>query len=259
MAEYIRIVTPENVELSYELAGLGSRFLAALIDIGIQIGCSFVVIVGAVGVATGGMTAGLDVTPLGPWGLGVVIILLFLIFWGYYVFFEMKWNGQTPGKRTVGLRVIRDGGHPIDFRAAVIRNLVRYADFFPSLYALGVAFIFFSKQHKRLGDYAAGTVVIKERGQEDTLAPVVIEHAPIILLDETMQLNLGRLTLDDYHALRHFLDRRAELAPGLALDLARRLAAPLLVKLGRNPNTMPADAVTLLDEIARAFEARNRR
>ena len=259
MPSRVRILTPENVELSYELAGLGSRFMAVFADTLIQTFCLLVIVLGIAAAGYGRQWLGIRFSTLDSWVIAIFVLLGFLIFWFYYVFFETKWNGQTPGKKSVGIRVIRDGGYPVDFRSALIRNLVRFIDFFPpGTYAVGILSIFLSSHHKRLGDYAAGTIVIKERGKEDAVPTVVRPRAQPVLLDDSMTVNISRLTVDDYRAVRHFLERRSELALGLAQDLARRIAAPLIVKLGRDPNTMPLDAIALLEEIASAFEAKHR-
>ncbi len=256
MPEHVAIVTPEHVELNYELAGLGSRFVAALVDHLIQGVALTVLLVG------GGLVLGVagNIANLPAWVLAGLIVLAFLIGWGYFVLFETRANGQTPGKRVVGIRVIRDGGYPVDFRAAVIRNLVRYADFLPSMYGVGTLSIFFSGQCKRLGDYAAGTLVVKERGRKDVLPQVAPTDAPSTVppLDESLAAALSRLAVKDYQVMRHFLDRNAQLEPATAIDLARRILAPILVKLGRDPNTMPADPRPLLASIADAYEARRR-
>src|SRR5204862_7288871 len=100
---------------------------------------------------------------LDNWLPAIGMLLSFMLFFGYFLFFETRWNGQTPGKKVTGARVMKDGGFPIDLRAAVVRNIVRLLDLMPGPYAIGVAAAFFSAEYKRVGDYAAGTVVIRER------------------------------------------------------------------------------------------------
>src|SRR5688500_12590540 len=160
MPATITIVTPENVEITYELAGMGSRALAAMVDMLIH-ALFLVILIYAISLVS---ATGFELPPgWEPWILGAGILLLFGLFWGYYIWFETRWSGQTPGKRLMRLRVIKDGGYPIDFRAAVIRNLMRYVDFLPWGYAIGITSIFFSRDYKRLGDFVAGTLVVRER------------------------------------------------------------------------------------------------
>src|SRR5690606_14075457 len=102
--------------------------------------------------------------------IALYALLNFLIFWGYYVLFEYLWNGQTPGKRLVKIRVARTDGNPAGFVEVVIRNLVRVVDFLPTGYGLGLLVMFFSPQARRLGDFAAGTLVVKERSDVDLRA-----------------------------------------------------------------------------------------
>src|SRR5215510_11634669 len=97
----------------------------------------------------------------------------FVLFWGYYIFFEMLWNGQTPGKRWVGLRVIRTDGTPITLSESFIRNLTRLVDFLPAAYGIGIISMFLDKQSRRLGDLAAGTLVVHDR------APISIQSLSV--------------------------------------------------------------------------------
>ncbi|MCX8053655.1 MAG: RDD family protein, partial [Armatimonadetes bacterium] len=157
MPRHTRVTTPENVTIIYELAGLGSRGGAALVDLALQ----------GIMIAAATLVRYLLVVRYGKWPgatwpnalLGIVI---FLIIYGYYVYFEFVWNGQTPGKRLFRLRTVREGGIPVDLACAALRNLVRIVDFLPLMYGLGAIVILASSTNKRLGDYAAGTIVVKE-------------------------------------------------------------------------------------------------
>lgn len=159
MEEYYRLETPENVELSYTPAGLGSRFLAAAIDTIIISLLVLVLIIAAAILFSASDRFGRAGTNL---IIALVVLGVFLIFFGYYTFWEMRWNGQSPGKRAVGLRVIRDDGLPLNFSASMIRNLIRFFDFLPGSYGLGILTMLFSKRWKRLGDLAAGTLVVHD-------------------------------------------------------------------------------------------------
>jgi uncharacterized RDD family membrane protein YckC len=134
----LKIDTPENVSFAYDIAGIGSRFLAALIDSAIIVLLQ-VILFGSVLLFASLISETATDTMVG-WMLAIAGIVSFLFFWGYYIFFEILWNGQTPGKRQVGLRVIRVDGTPITPSEAVIRNLVRLIDFLPTAYGVGVQF-----------------------------------------------------------------------------------------------------------------------
>jgi uncharacterized RDD family membrane protein YckC len=150
------VPTPERVSFGYELAGLGSRFLAQIVDL-LVLTC---ILAAEAALAVGGTIL------LG--GSGTVaaafLVAALLTFWGYFPVAEAVWSGQTLGKRALALRVVGDRGEPITVAQAVIRNLVRIVDFLPVYYAVGIVSIFFSSRAKRLGDFAAGTVVVRERG-----------------------------------------------------------------------------------------------
>ena len=105
------------------------------------------------------------------WAMAVLILFLFALNWGYFVLFEAIWDGQTPGKRRLGIRVVQDGGYSVSFAASAVRNLARMIDMHPGMYAVGIASAAMSKSGKRLGDMLAGTIVVQERLVH--IAPVV--------------------------------------------------------------------------------------
>jgi uncharacterized RDD family membrane protein YckC len=203
--------------VTYELAGLASRIGGAALDTLLQsmgvMAAWLIVLIVAGGLAAMGVgEPGLG-GAMGSWIVAIGWLLTFLIFFGYFLFFEARWNGQTPGKRAAGIRVMKDGGFPIDFRAAVVRNLVRIFDALLPPYAIGITVAFFSREYKRLGDFAAGTVVIRERPRTAPGLEIKGYEAPP---------NLPRL--EELHAIRHFLDRRAQLPAETRANYARRLA-----------------------------------
>jgi uncharacterized RDD family membrane protein YckC len=210
----ITILTPENVEITYELAGLASRIRACALDSLIQ----FIAIFGVWLVIAIGAAATPPVAQ--NWLVALGVLLTFVIFVGYFLFFEARWNGQTPGKRVCGTRVMKDAGFPIDARAAVVRNILRLVDLLPGVYALGVTSAFFSAEYKRLGDFAAGTVVIRERPRA---APLL---EPSLAAEEAARPrdSSGLPLPDELYAIRHFLDRRPELTAEARHAYARRLA-----------------------------------
>lgn len=168
--ETLIIETPEHVELHFALASLGNRFIACAIDHVLQFGT-----IAAVFIISIALNAQLrefsrrtvdNAAEANLWVVAAVFLLGFVINFGYFAFFETIWSGQTPGKRWLRLRVVKDDGRPINFFDTFTRNLLRTADFLPSLYSLGIVSIFLSDRAKRIGDYVAGTVVIKERPDE---------------------------------------------------------------------------------------------
>jgi uncharacterized RDD family membrane protein YckC len=149
------VATPELVTFGYQLAGPGSRFLAQLIDFPIQVAILVVALLG--GLALGGVIRDANAA------LAAAAILGFIVVWGYFPVSEAVWSGKTLGKYAFGLRVVGDQGEPIQVSQAVIRNLVRIVDFAPVLYGVGIIALFWNGRGKRLGDLAAGTVVVRER------------------------------------------------------------------------------------------------
>lgn len=236
-----RIETPERIDLEYEVAGIGSRFLASLLDSIILVTLVVLVVVfGALGLglvlSTGAAAAGVVDRATGvAVAYAIAGLVGFLLFWGYYVFFEIVWHGQSPGKRVVGLRVIKDGGYPIGFVDSAIRNIVRLVDFLPGYYIVGVIVMFFDRRYRRLGDLAAGTVVVKER-RDLKLDSLGLDRQDGVAVDsgpsETVMPNLDRLTPNDRRLLREYFVRRTSLSPPAAATLSAHLAEAFAGRLG---------------------------
>jgi uncharacterized RDD family membrane protein YckC len=151
------VSTPERVAFEYEIAGVGSRFMAQLIDVLLLLAVlfAFSITAGVVG----------NVTADGNLALLIFVLVTFLVFIGYFPFCEGIWSGQTLGKRALRIRVLGDRGEPVTLTQVAIRNLVRLVDFLPFFYGVGLITIFIQGGGKRLGDFAAGTVVARERGR----------------------------------------------------------------------------------------------
>jgi uncharacterized RDD family membrane protein YckC len=210
----VEIRTPESVAFDYQLAGVGSRFLAIMSDLFLQVlvAISFLLIFGYI----------VSLSHFFPRShaeesveIALVIFLFFLIFSGYFVLFEAFWNGQTPGKKLLGIRVVKDGGYPIDFSASLIRNLIRVAEQMIGFYAISVVSALISPENKRIGDYAAGTIVVREGRipSPATLAQPALPYAATSLLSG-----------EERKLVHHFIERRASLAPSRRAELASRLA-----------------------------------
>jgi uncharacterized RDD family membrane protein YckC len=267
MASGYTVQTPENVAVSYELAGIGSRFMAAAADSIIQLVLIILVLL-AIGVAGGLALSSRTLRDLtaaepdrfGVWLVALFLVAIFLLLWGYYAAFEMAWNGQTPGKRLTRLRVLRESGYPIGPIDALIRNLVRLIDFLPMAYGLGVVVMLVDQRSRRLGDLAAGTVVVKERRARratDLLAP-----EPLLAASGREELalplpNLERLTAADYSLLREYGLRRERLAPVPRAALARELAQAMTRRLDAPPPADESEADDFLMAVAAAYRARH--
>lgn len=221
----LRVATPEGITIDVTLAGLGSRMAAAIIDTAIQ---GLVLIAASVILTM--IASGLEISGVGaPTTAEVVIGIASLIlpivgFFLYGILFETLWNGRTPGKRLVGIRVIQATGRPIGFRASAIRNLARLVDGLPVLYLAGAVTILVNQRNQRLGDILAGSVVVRDRiaTQEVPMPPVSEEERASLEL-----WDVGGVTYDEFATVRHFLARRHTLDPEaraqLASDLERRL------------------------------------
>jgi uncharacterized RDD family membrane protein YckC len=230
-ADELRIETPEQIEVELEVAGVGSRLVAQLLDWlikwGILLGVSLVALVAAGLLGLTGAGKAVQVF------LGAVVVALYYTFLlGFDIYFEVRHNGQTPGKKAAGIRVLREGGAALDFQTAAIRNLLGLADFLPFLYLLGALLILLNRRGQRLGDMAAGTVVIRERAA----------GPPVELMEEVQRLasedftfrpeHLVVCTADDRYVLKSYFQRRSELARKPRYQLACRLAEQLCKKTG---------------------------
>jgi uncharacterized membrane protein SpoIIM required for sporulation len=216
------VETPEHVEVQLELAGVGSRMAAALLD-------SFLLFLTLVLVTTvGNALMGSD-GPTGVaagWAIALVILLVFGLFFGYFTAFEALNGGRTPGKQSLGIRVVMDTGRPVTAGAAVVRNLVRLLDcYFPLLpFVPAVTLMFLHKSNKRLGDMAAGTIVVRDRPTDWILGAKAEPER-----EEPVEAGPPELSEDEFRLLDRFLGRLNELEPAvhvrLTTDLARRFEA----------------------------------
>ncbi len=162
-SDQLNIETPELVDLELPVAGVGSRFIAILIDYLIW-GAGFVVLFILAMLVLPSLSVYSRLTE--NWAAALFTLLFFLLFWGYFTLFEALWSGQTPGKRVARIRVIQKSGRPIGIFESMVRNFIRVIDQIPIIYGVGVLFIFVTKQHQRLGDLAAGTLVVREQESE---------------------------------------------------------------------------------------------
>jgi uncharacterized RDD family membrane protein YckC len=193
--------TPEGIELRLRAAGAAPRALAWLIDLGIRVGVF--------------ITLAIFISLLGDAGQGLLLILMFALMWVYPIMFELFMDGQTPGKRTLGLRVVHANGTPIGFTASLIRNLMRTVDALPVGYAFGFASCVVDPQARRLGDLVAGTLVVHaDRRRHDETIPVVPGYVPALSLPSDAQA-----------VVVAFAERAAQLSEARQIELAGLLPA----------------------------------
>jgi uncharacterized RDD family membrane protein YckC len=223
MDRTLEVRTPESIAFSYELAGVGSRFLAVSIDLTIQLALLLLLFWAVASTHVRAPRVGGHFA-YNLWLAGWVA-LLFLIFYGYFVFFETLWGGQTPGKRVLGIRVVRDGGYPVDFMASLIRNLIRVGEMALGFYAVSAVVAVLSPMNKRIGDLAAGTIVIRESRME----------SPEQLLREVAEpvyAATAYVSGDERALIRRFLERRTDLVPERRAALAHQLAERVRPRVG---------------------------
>ena len=271
--ETLIIETPERVQLEFALASIGNRFLAVAIDHFIQY--FTIILVAWFLLSLSGYTSG-DVVDapeklmmeMPKWTVAVLIIILFLIFAGYFIFFEWLWNGQTPGKRLMKLRVIRDDGRPLTLWEAIARNLLRICDAVPGfiipIYSVGLIVIFLSGRDQRVGDIFAGTVVIRERTDEaPTFAETFSNRVTDIAFTRVqksigVKANVSLLTEREVEVVESFLRRRWDLTDRQRLWMAWRIALPIMYKLKPGYNAEDFRYEGFLEEILHSFHAKQR-
>jgi uncharacterized RDD family membrane protein YckC len=241
-SEKLTIDTPEQIALEFPLASAGSRFLALGIDTLVQAGAVLVLASVAFVASLLGVTGA---SIAGTWALAAAVILIFLLYYGYYALFEMLWNGQTPGKRAIRLRVITTSGRPISAYDALLRNLLRIVDQLPGIYTVGLLSIFFTERNQRLGDLAADTVVVHEQ-------PIARHEMPQDLT--RARRGAARLTLEEIAVIETFLARRESLPDHLRDRTAAGIAARVRARLGI-PSDPPVRDETLLEDIAAEFRS----
>jgi uncharacterized RDD family membrane protein YckC len=197
---YHRVEVPEGIEIRLPLAGPVVRSVAFIIDFLIRVG---IYVIAAIGFLF-----------MGKLGLGIFFILVFLLEWFYPVVFEVLNHGATPGKKMMGIAVVNDDGTPVDWTSSIVRNLLRSADMLPLLYLAGLVSMFVHREFKRLGDLAAGTLVVHKKAFTQTGS--LPEHKP-------KHIGLA-LTLEEQSALLHFGERSLHLSEARRYELADVLA-----------------------------------
>lgn len=236
----VSIPTPEGVEVELTLAGIGSRFIAALIDHLIKLAIIIALIIALS--FGGGALAGAEPSSDAGWiAVAILFIVVFLVLTAYDIAFETLASGQTPGKRWTGLRVVKVGGSPVGFMASSIRNLLRFVDYIPGSYGVGMICVLVTRLNQRLGDMAAGTVVVRERKSVEPQPgmPVAAPPPSAEMADHLSTWDVSSVTAQDLITVRRFLDRRHYLTPSARAHLAAELAGKLRPKVAGAPDMHP--------------------
>jgi uncharacterized RDD family membrane protein YckC len=242
----ITIATPEGVDLQLTLAGIGSRFTAALVDLAIQLA-----LVGSFWLL---FFLALDSFGGGGFGAAAFGLLSFLLFAGYDIVFEVYAAGRTPGKRMNGLRVVRSDGSPVGFLTSAVRNVLRLIDILPSFYIAGIVSILATARNQRLGDLAAGTLVIRERLAAGSRRWRPEEVGSPGRGPGWSAWDVSGITRDEVVAVRRFLDRRYELTPEARTRLGEELAAALRPRVAGVQESV--DGESFLEQLVAAKRAR---
>ena len=238
------------------VAGIGSRFVAILVDYLIwTAGLVILAIVAALFLPAIHAAGGSMDAVTGKWAAGIVLLIIFLLHWGYFTLFEAFGNGRTPGKHVAGIRVIHRSGRAVSFVESLARNLVRAVDYLPSFYAVGVVAMFLNRQHQRLGDMAAGSIVVRSReidspqwgengaytiagggGRFVTGTPVAVGTSDAFFaphLKVTLPVTaVSKLGTADLEVLEGFFGRRLDMTMETRCALGERIAGALRAKCG---------------------------
>lgn len=218
------IETPEHIRFRYQLAGPGRRMMAYLIDLAIR--GIIVLILGLIlQLSSYGFGFGVD-----GFSTGAFLLVAFAVEWGYYVLWESLWSGRTPGKRSMHLRVLKEGGYPTGFLDIALRNLLRAADFLPMAYSLGLLVMGLDPRFRRLGDMVAGTVVVVE--DPGRIGHGLVVHPPPSAAELATFPARPDLSSADLEALDLFLRRVGTLNPAREQELADIVAPVYAQRLG---------------------------
>lgn len=252
VADKLTIETPEQTALDFAVAGIGSRFLALAVDVLIQF---FVGL--AVGVTGAFAIGGIAVVApkAGMWSFAILMFFYFFLYFGYYALFEILWNGQTPGKRRAGIRVIKDSGRPLTPAESIGRNLMRIVDWLPFFYAIGITCAFLTKGNKRLGDLVVGSIVVREASLRD-LKPTwqTTSSASAPLPSSVGPFGAKHLSPEETALVESFLNRRS----ALAVDVRSRMAEAIFRRI-KPKLTLPSDPSLSTEKILEvvAYERRS--
>ena len=232
LTQRITIRTPEGVEMDLVLAGMGSRMLAAVIDLALQ---AFVLLLFVLAATSWLDSLGSAVAN------GLTALTMVLILFGYHVVGEVWWNGQTLGKRFMGLRVVTDVGGPVGFVTSLIRTAVRLVDFLPVAYGIGLVSAMASSKSQRLGDMAAGSLVVRTPSKRFAESSATLKLPP----PATTAWDVSAVTRDHVAVIRQFAQRRDQLPPETREKLAAKLRLQLRPLVHATTRTKSAEEFVL--------------
>ncbi len=258
------IETPERVPLHFGLASIGNRFLACAIDHALQI-LAIILMIIAFTLIANYSSVGEQLSNAPKWVKALLIVIIFLILSSYFAFFEWIWNGQTPGKRWLKLRVIREDGRPVTFWEAAVRNLLRTLDMMPApFYSIGLISVFLSSADQRVGDMIAGTVVVREREAE---APAFSQVFASPVSDAALRRSfkpveftaeVNALSESEIEVVETFLRRRWDLGDVPRQWMAWRVSLPLMYKMRPTYDLATFTYEGFLEELLHRYRAQHR-
>jgi uncharacterized RDD family membrane protein YckC len=243
--EKLIIPTPEQIELEFPIAGLGSRGLALFLDTLLQ-GAVVILVVIVIQLISPDLSR--HWVTAGKWMTAAAIFFFFCLYWGYFAVFEVFWNGQTPGKRQANIRVITSSGRPITVFEAIARNFLRVVDL-QLAYFVGAVAIAVDKKNRRLGDMVAGTVVVHEI-QEQGDSYWYAQHSTATSSPSVEAITA--MTAQEFQLIETFLNRRLDLPYPQRLQSAKDIAD----RIGARLSVAPADRTSpenFLEDVSRRY------
>lgn len=254
----LMICTPEQIGFNYSISGLGSRSLAFMLDYTIRVILILFIVVlfyllSRIFPSVISLEAVGDISK--TWLIAIGFLLYAVIYLGYFIIFEALWAGQTPGKRSIHLRVVRIDGQPIGWMESAIRNILRSIDVLLGFYPIGLIVMFLSPESKRIGDYAAGTVVIFER-RVNVPANRSRLRGPARPYRPDIELNISLVTARAYQVAKSFLQRREHMDKTDRDEIAKSLATHLMEKLDISIEKVHHEQ--FVEEVVSVYEHRKR-
>jgi uncharacterized RDD family membrane protein YckC len=230
-------VTPEAIPIVLDVTGIGPRTIATIVDSLIQL-AAFLAIAWLV-----------SVSGIGENGAAVILLVaLFLLVWGYFIVLEGLWGGRTPGKAAARIRVVRADGRPVTWTQVTVRNLLRIVDFLPFYYIVGGLLVVLTRRSQRLGDLAAGTVVVRDRPAR---SPAVLPISPDAAA-AARTLDTSSMSAREFALIRSFLERRGSLVAEARRSVAHELASAVRPKVA-GAARWTGDDESLLEAVAASY------
>jgi len=256
MSRTLEIITPEQVAIRYELAGFGSRAVAAFIDFLWQF-LAYLAIISLIFLIRWLFPVPWLTNPEQMMVILFFSVLLYFITLIYYSYFETVWSGETPGKRKMGLCVINEGGYPVDLRSVLLRNLLRVIDWLPFGYGIAFISVIMGARYQRLGDLAAGTLVVRKGDEDEEKKDFSFGAAQVFrLLEGGVLSQMNRISRDELEMVQLFLARRTALPFALRVQFAQRLSEPIMEKIDYKVPATGVDYERWLEEVELACRRR---